>query len=511
MNPFITYLLESSLCLFCFYSIYFLLLKNETWFQMNRAYLLLTIVCSLLLPLFTFWIEIPILTEENNNKLIIENGLQIINNNEATGFNLYTFLKYNSSHIFIGIYSLGIFISLSVFIKSIFQIIDIYEKGRIKKDGDITHVITDNNIGIFSFFNYIFLDENKYNNYSNEEKERILNHEKAHIYEKHSLDLMLLEILKIIFWFNPIIYIYKISLQQLHEYIADDIVIKKEGKIFEYAQFLVSQTKEETRVYNFCNNLFHEPIKSRLMMMKKTKSRNKNTLKLLFTIPVLAGLMFFLCIEYAFVSPEKSMSEKENSITENLDTFPRPSAMPLQPEKGKCYAKCMMPEETLFVDMEYPVFTGGDETGVDIKTVDILAPGTTKWVKKQKEEPCYSENPDDCMVWILVESGSVKETIKVVQNIDETDKYELKTFKVGELKAAEISEWQEVLCANKITKDFIFRLQMKLISNGYELKTNREMDKETKSAIQDFQEKNKLPKGNLNIQTLRALGLDKDC
>ncbi len=508
MNTFFTYLLESSICLICFYCLFFFLLKKETWFQWNRLYLMSSVLISLLIPVFNYTVNVtidaaPILNFDNNIAPVISP------NPIEESFYLFPFIRNNFLQIISCIYVIGFLFSTLVFIKSLLQIFSFYLKGKKERKEKVTHVLANERIGMFSFFNCIFLDQNKFSEFSNEEKERIINHELAHINEKHSWDLMLLELVKIVFWFNPIVYAFKYSIEEIHEFIADELVIRKEGKAFEYAHFLVNQVKYEFLNNKFCNSLFNEPIKNRLIMIKKTKSRNLNSLKFLSAFPVLGGLVFFICVEYAFVSEKNSdvvNSElKNNSIM--LDTVPpKASQMPFTPEKGKCYAKCELPAEYLYVEMEYPVYTGND-SNIALDEISISEPSKAKWVKKKTDKPCHSEDPADCMVWCLVETGSETKVIKVVKDINSTKDYEMKSFQVAQIKSDRKADWQEVLCFDKITEDVINQVQGSLKSLGYTVGNSKKLDKVTKKALHQFQDDFKLPKGNLNMATLDKLGL----
>ncbi len=504
MELFFTYLIEASFCLFCFYLIYFFILKNETLFHWNRLFLLLSILFSLSIPIFTYTINIPIATQKEAAETSNLINPEVINN-ANNNFNLLEFITHHSLLIISGIYLIGFFISAFVFYKGIKQILILSKNCKKITRGKVTYLYTEKNIGIFSFFNQIFLEEKKFSDFTNEEKSDIIEHELAHIKGKHSLDLMLMEIMKIVFWFNPIVYFYKKSITQIHEYIADHEVIKKEGNPLKYAEFLVNQVKENFRGYDLCNNLFHKPIKSRLIMMKKSQSKPRGALKFLAVFPVIGCLIFYFCIEYVYTSiPDTTPI---TPIVEKQDTFPDNTSMPLEPEKGKCYARCMMPNKTIYVDIDYPVFTGEDETGVDLENVEVTSAKTSKWVKKKKDGPCLAKDPKDCEVWCLVETGGGTQSIKVVKNTDETDEYMMKTFKIAQLVSEGTTDWTEVICNELIDEELLSDLQVKLKTAGLDVNATGELDKMTKAALFKYQEENNLPKGNLNILTLQHLGM----
>ncbi len=499
MEHFLIYLAEASLCLLCFFMIYFFILRNETYFQWNRIYLLTTILFSLFIPFFSYSVKINI-----DPSLITSTTHAALENNTNNRLNPVGFNFFAISYIqFIAIiYCLGFLLNSFVFVKSMRHLFSLFQKNKKIKKGNVQYILSPDEIGIFSFFNHIFIDKNKFDNFSEPEKERVLEHELAHISGKHSLDLLLMEILKIIFWFNPIIYFYKSSLAQIHEYIADYTVIKKEGSSFKYAEFLVGQVKENIRGYHFCNNLFHEPIKSRLIMMKKSKSKPREALKFLSVFPVMGCLVFYLCIEYSFVGKTQPTQEKATALSQSDSIPPHPGNMPLQPEKGKCYAKSKTANDVIVVDVQYPVFTGHDAAGIPLKDVTISSPKSSKWVKKKTDKDCQT---DDCFVWALVETGGDSKTIRIVEDITTTNEYEMRTFKVSQVVSKNNIEWVEVLCSEHVDEKLISELQLKLKTAGYDVSPTEIFDKKTKAALFKYQKDNNLPAGNLNIQSLQHL------
>ena len=118
----------------------------------------------------------------------------------------------------------------------------------------------------YSFFNFVFLGEL----ISEDEKQTILSHEKVHVREKHSADLIWFELLKIVFWFNPFIYLYQYRIKEAHEYIADERTMKVNSKT--YQNVLLNQLFQSQNL-SFVNPFFKKSlIKNRLIMLSKSKS-----------------------------------------------------------------------------------------------------------------------------------------------------------------------------------------------------------------------------------------------
>ena len=127
------------------------------------------------------------------------------------------------------------------------------------------------------------------------EHESIIKHELVHIEQKHSWDLLFFEFLRIIFWFNPLVYVYQKRTSELHEFIADATVAKTHRK--EQYQMLLSQVFQ-TEEISFVNHFFKSSlIKKRIVMLQKTKSKKVWQLKYLLLIPIVIGMLVYTSSE----------------------------------------------------------------------------------------------------------------------------------------------------------------------------------------------------------------------
>ncbi|MDZ7756486.1 M56 family metallopeptidase [Rhodohalobacter sp.] len=126
----------------------------------------------------------------------------------------------------------------------------------------------------------------------------VLNHELTHARQKHSLDILFVEFLKVIFWFNPLLYLYKHAIALNHEYLADEAVISK-GTVIENYQRMLLKTMEGSAVHGLVSSLNFSLTKRRLQMMTQSKTRVKFLLKLAMLLPLFAGLSLMLGCEPA--------------------------------------------------------------------------------------------------------------------------------------------------------------------------------------------------------------------
>jgi TonB family protein len=180
------------------------------------------------------------------------------------------------------------------------------EFGITRKQG-IRMVFIDRNYQPFSFFGIVFIPENLK---ESDSLPQILEHERVHVRQVHSLDLLLMEILTILHWFNPFIWFYRRSLKSIHEYLADEGVIVKGYDKVNYQELLLGQTLG-IQVNDLTNNFNHSLLKSRIIMMTKQRSGTFSGWKTTLAIPVLLGLvMIFSTSVYTGRSNENQQQDK---------------------------------------------------------------------------------------------------------------------------------------------------------------------------------------------------------
>lgn len=184
--------------------------------------------------------------------------------------------------------------------------------------------------------------------------------------------------------------------------------------------------------------------------------------------------------------------------------------MPTKP--GSCFARCLMPDmtETKVID-ELPLYTGTEtDKGVELDSLDVVkSPASTKWIKKKADKNCLSANPEDCLVWCLVEQPAVLESYIYVKDTSAT-----KLFKMTQITSTDIvkpggyTEWKEVICDNKMSDKLITDVQSFLASE-YQLSniTTGEWDAPTRNALKQYQTDKELPIGQLDLETLDSMGV----
>jgi len=276
------YLLEANLYLSIFYGCYCLFLIRETHYTLNRFFLLFSCVISLILPLIQIGILKPAeRTVQNTFGVIVGNvhpntiPAQIAP--AVSHFNLQDCLLYT--------YLLGFIILLVILAFKLYQLLKLTRtKSAVTRDGYKLICINDSNTA-FSFFNYLFIGDKAHGS------ETIIRHELVHIRQKHSFDILLLELFKVINWFNPLVYLLQNSLKTVHEYIADEKTAADETDAISYSTFLVNNAYGiggSSIAHSFFN---YNLLKKRIIMLNQKRSGRLARLKYLIALPVCAALL----------------------------------------------------------------------------------------------------------------------------------------------------------------------------------------------------------------------------
>lgn len=307
----LNYLFQVSGCLIVFYIVYYSLFRKETFSQFNRGYLLFGAILSLLLPVIPQFISVSAVPKWIAQQIEqpVKRIKVIPTNDEASPFSSKklegitiiapqnivnsTAPRFKFNGILQFIYILG---AVFMFLKLILNIGKIIWQIRtnevIQKDG--FYLVKSQQRLVCSFFNYIFWNENL--TFTALEKEQIFSHELAHIKEKHTLDVLFLELLTVLLWFNPFIYFYKKSLKSIHEYIADHYVFHQLNYKSNYAQLLIKEASNDIAALFIVNTFFNSLTKNRLVMLTQKTSKIKQ-LKLLAVLPTLCLFLLLFCVQ----------------------------------------------------------------------------------------------------------------------------------------------------------------------------------------------------------------------
>ncbi len=323
MFNFLVYLAESALCLAALYLVYKVAMSNETLHRLNRVLLLGSVVLSAVLPLCHVKIvkeydPAPTLSTIAIDDMVVADVAEL-------GIDYISLLKDLAVVIFI----LGVafmLVRLAVGIYSVWRLIHSGEMSVIEED--VTLTVVSQLSSPFSWFGHIVASQSDVQEF----RRMILSHELAHIRLRHSWDVMAVDLALCLWWFNPAMWLLRRELQSLHEYQADDAVLR-DGVDAKTYQMLLIKRAVGSRLHSVANCLNHSNLKNRITMMcKKTSSRWAATKALLVVPMVAVALSAFATTVYV----PRELQDKVTENSANLQDEEKPN--PLVVVDGKIIA-----------------------------------------------------------------------------------------------------------------------------------------------------------------------------
>ncbi len=295
MNTVLRILIESTIILSVFYLIYRVFFANDKDFKFSRIYLISSSLLAIIIP----QLNIPILSSEQVAgfaPVLLHDAIQLpeVIISETGSGNIYSGIDISWTSILLIIYLTG----LSVFlIKFLYEtgtlLFFIYgNRNRIEKRSFYKIIYTGGQLPTSSFFHYLFWNEKLELN--PREKEQILYHEEGHIRQLHSVDILYLELLKIIFWFNPLIHSYRKAISAVHEYLADEYVIQKDQG-GQYIGLLARQVLQSCHI-SISNHFSKSQTVKRIRMMKANR-RQPALLRWSISLSVLVSMFYIFSCE----------------------------------------------------------------------------------------------------------------------------------------------------------------------------------------------------------------------
>ena len=326
MGIFLVYILKSAACLAVFYLFYKLLMSHDTFHRFNRFALLGLLVLSSVLPLVEVSVNEPVGVQETMLTLEqlllladVEEGQETVVAQPATALWVrVALLVYLTGIVFFAVRNLW----------SLGRLGALLRRGRLERVSDylpgrgehVRMVVHDRDIAPFSWMRYIVISRKDLA----ESGREILIHELAHIRNRHSWDLLLADLCIFVQWFNPAVWLLKQELQTIHEYEADDTVLR-EGVDAKNYQMLLIKKAVGTRLYSMANSFNHSSLKKRITMMLKEKSNPWARAKYLYVLPLAAlAVTAFARPEVSAVTDEIS-NAKVNDLVASVKVNPSES------------------------------------------------------------------------------------------------------------------------------------------------------------------------------------------
>lgn len=289
------YLLKSILCSILLLLIYKVLLERETMFVFNRFYLLMSIGASLAIPLLTIELDNPEVipatevvykftgSEVNSQLMTVEKQPATLEQNTWIVYALIT-----------GILAIR-------FLKNVLAVVWQIRKATVIRDS-VKVVLLDEDELPYSFMNYVFVSKNSYQKQQIEVQ--IWQHELAHIRQRHTWDILFMELVQVCWWFNPAVYVYQKMIRMNHEYLADHAVLSIDPEVKKYQRLLVSKVSQGLFLTSSFN---YVTTKKRLRMMTKMTSQFQQLIRQMSLIPMLIlTIVLFSKVEYAVAQTEQT-------------------------------------------------------------------------------------------------------------------------------------------------------------------------------------------------------------
>jgi len=273
-----------------FYGFYLLFLRKETFFKLNRVYLLSSLIFSVSIPFLEF----------ERNFFNVNSGAELVDRLNEIKLSYYqirevvivadggqSIVERLTDYISI-LYFTGVLIAFLFFIVGFIRIILLVYKSTPKKYGRY-RIIESNKILIpFSLFRWIIINPEKH---TSDDMKQIIAHERMHAFQFHSIDLIIIEVLVILFWFNPFIYWYRKSIREVHEYLADQAVVENGYDRIDYQKLLLNQCIGH-RYIGLTSRFSYSLSKNRLKMLTMMKSKSISKIKIALVIPVVLVALF---------------------------------------------------------------------------------------------------------------------------------------------------------------------------------------------------------------------------
>jgi hypothetical protein len=308
MEELMVYLLKSALVIAIFYSIYWVFLRNETFYYFNRLFLLTGLLASVVFPLYKYSYEVLVRLEAPAAV-----DTTVINRPH----NMYTLPAW--AYLIISIYILLSCFFVFRHFSGLLQLKKVVRKYGYTLLEGYKVINTPVFKSSFSFFNYIFIDVSE--DTSETEKKLILAHELAHVKQTHWADLLTAQLCCALQWFNPLVWLYLDAIKQNHEFLADAAVLAQGNSPARYRAALINHNLQ-TRVFSFASSFATTDKFKRIRMMMKTDSNPVKRAAVLLVIPAIATVLYAFAIpQYTFL-PAATVKTGVRSINGNAAKTP---------------------------------------------------------------------------------------------------------------------------------------------------------------------------------------------
>ena len=376
MTLFLTYELKVAVLIAVFYVFWRLLVANETWHRLNRIVLLATAVASFVLPLCVITIHqtIEVTTETMTTALPMEE-IPISAESPSVTVASETEQPFNWQLPLTILYIIGVLVVLSRVAISLLRL------HRMKAESEIHPLADGRQIAVcdkaktpFSWWKTVFLNHQDFE----EGTSALLTHELGHLQMHHSVDVLLVELLTALQWFNPTMWMLRADLRTIHEYEADQQVLSHGFNDIQYLQLLIRKAAGQSG-YSLANGISNSALKKRVTMIMKPKSNRNSMLKLLALVPIV-GITLALnantVTDYVNDEPQKQQPIKKGNKNGTIKMGSQPKAELVVVEVAPVTSKSADDKSEKIFDVvkQMPEFRGGDKAMFEFLSKHIQYP-----------------------------------------------------------------------------------------------------------------------------------------
>ena len=420
MLEFLTYDLKVAVLIAVFYMFYRLLLARETFHRVNRIVLLLTALASFVLPLCVITMH---RTVEMNASVLVEGGMWHVERDMSDAeYSLSSLLLPLASILFI----IGLVATFAHTLWSVFRILSLikHSEQHPQDDGTILCVTGNADLAPFSWMHYIVMNRSDYET----RDAAILAHERGHIRLHHSWDVLLVDVLTALQWFNPAIWMLRSDLRAIHEYEADGAVLSQGINARQY-QYLLITKAGGIGGYSLANGITHSALKNRINMMLHTKSPRRSLLKLLALVPIVGVTLALNAktvtdVVYKNDEPQKQVPVKKGKKNATIKTGGNQDIQIIETvvdeedqKKTETEKQDAFKAEGTFIPNDEPAFDVVEEMPQFPGGAPALLEFLSKNIRYPKE--AFESNVQGRVLatFVVEKDGSISET-KVVKAVD---------------------------------------------------------------------------------------------
>ncbi|BFM44810.1 M56 family metallopeptidase [Flavobacterium sp. CFS9] len=321
MEAFFIFIAKSSGLVILFYCAYYFLLRKETFFNSSRWFLLAGLITSVVLPFLVYtkivWIEptpvvqTPVMAASRATMAAMDYSKTYL----SPAIEEDTF-EINWNYVILAVYGIGFLALVIKFMIDFYSLNSVLKGKKVLQQADFKFVDINENIAPFSYFDYIVYNSSMY---TASELESIIEHEKVHSDQNHTMDVLISRVFCVLFWFNPFIWLYKKAILQNLEFIADSEAAKiiTDKKAYQYT--LLKITAHESCVA-ITNHFYQSLIKKRIVMLNKNQSKKWNYWKYYAIIPALAAFIFLFQIKTIAQEKEARKVKESKEVTKKNDS-----------------------------------------------------------------------------------------------------------------------------------------------------------------------------------------------